>query len=88
MHHRFARVAGIAACAVAFTAGSAYAETQTLTTPGLSKVTLPPGVTTVHVVAVGGRGGGLQGGYGAVVTADLSMVTSQGVSRTRRSTRL
>lgn len=80
MQHQCARVAGIAACAIALVAGSASAETRTITTPGLTTVTLPPGVSTVHVVAVGGRGGGLQGGFGAVVTADLSLVTPQGVS--------
>lgn len=74
MHHRCARLAGIAACAAALTAGSASAETQTFTTPGTTPVTLPTGVASVHVVAVGGRGGGDLGGFGAVVTGDVDVL--------------
>src|ERR1044071_8285749 len=60
-HH--ARLAGIAVCAVALIAGPASAETQTFTTPGATTVTLPTGVARVHVVAVGGRGGGALGDH-------------------------
>jgi hypothetical protein len=74
MRHRCACLAGIAVCAVALTAGSASAETLTYTTPGVTDVTLPLGVVNVHVIAVGGRGGGLTGGYGAIVTGDVRVV--------------
>jgi hypothetical protein len=74
-----ARLTGATVCAaVLFAAGTASAETVTYTTPGLTTVTLPAGVARVHVVAVGGRGGGLQGGYGAVVVADLDLPTLSG----------
>jgi len=79
MRYRRTLLAGIAACATLLVASAAAsAVTVTYTTPGLTTVTLPPGVTSVHVVAIGGRGGGIQGGYGAVVTADLSNVTPSG----------
>jgi hypothetical protein len=71
MRHRCARLAGIASCAIALAAGSAPAETLTYTTPGATTVTLPAGVASVHVIAVGGRGGGVGGGFGAVVTGDV-----------------
>src|SRR5688500_5414898 len=55
-------------------------NTCTYTTPGEATFTVPTGVTTVRVVAIGGRGGtgaGTQqlagvGGFGARVSADLS----------------
>lgn len=81
MRHRCARLAGIAACAAALAAGSASAETQTFTTPGNTPITLPTGVARVHVVAVGGRGGGALGGFGAVVSADVGIL-SPGVPET------
>ncbi|HEU4701552.1 MAG TPA: hypothetical protein VFS37_03645 [Conexibacter sp.] len=71
MRHRCARLASIAVCVTAFTATTASADTQTFTTPGATTITLPAGVASVHVVAVGGRGGGLAGGFGAVVTGDV-----------------
>lgn len=81
MRHRRNLLAGTAACAAVLAAPvTASAETATYTTPGLTTVTLPAGVASVHVVAVGGRGGGVQGGYGAVVTADLSLGTATGVA--------
>ncbi|MGN6188893.1 MAG: hypothetical protein ACTHOE_08340 [Conexibacter sp.] len=74
-------MAAVAACAAALApAAPAGAETQTYTTPGLTTVTLPPGVSSVHAVAIGGRGGGVQGGFGAVVTADFALTTSTGLS--------
>jgi hypothetical protein len=75
MRHRFARAAGIAVCAVTIAAATASAETQTFTTPGTQRVTLPTGVARVHVVAVGGRGGGAAGGFGAVVVADVGVLS-------------
>jgi len=71
MRIRCARLAGLAACAAALIAGAASAETLTYTAPGSTTVTLPIGVLSVHIVAVGGRGGGLAGGYGAVVSGDV-----------------
>ncbi len=81
MRHRRALLAGIAACATALAApGGASGESLTYTSPGSRTVTLPPGVARVHVVAVGGRGGGFLGGYGAVVTADLDLALPSGLS--------
>jgi hypothetical protein len=81
MRYRRTLLAGIAACAGALAVPvPAVAETVTYTTLGMTTVTLPAGVTSVHVVAVGARGGGVQGGYGAVVTADLSMATATGLA--------
>ncbi len=81
MRHRRALLAGIAACATALAVSTAAsADSVTYTTPGLTTVTLPAGVTSVHAVAVGARGGGLQGGFGAVVTADFDLNTPGGLS--------
>ncbi len=74
MHHRCARLTGIVVCA-ALAASTASAETQTFTTPGTHDVTLPTGVARVHVVAVGGRGGGAAGGFGAVVSGDVGILS-------------
>ncbi|HKG03594.1 MAG TPA: hypothetical protein VKB03_10450 [Conexibacter sp.] len=71
MRHRRALLAGIATCTVMLSASAAAAETLTYTTPGTTTAMLPVGVVSLHVVAVGGRGGGLAGGYGAVVAADV-----------------
>ncbi|MBS1870828.1 MAG: hypothetical protein JSS99_14335 [Actinobacteria bacterium] len=76
MRFPHARPAGIAACALALAAGSASAETLTYTTPGTVPVTLPTGVARVHIVAVGGRGGGGMGGFGAVVSGDVGVLAS------------
>lgn len=61
----------------------AYATTTVtapFTTPGEQAFTVPDGVTSLHVVAIGGKGGngeapGLNGagGYGAMVTTDLQV---------------
>jgi hypothetical protein len=70
---------GVVACVVVLCAAEAASGTTvTYTTPGLTKVTLPAGVTSVHIVAVGGRGGGVNGGYGAVVSADLALAVPDG----------
>jgi hypothetical protein len=85
MRHRRTLLAGLAACATALAApAAASAETTTYTTPGLTTVTFPAGVTSVHVVAVGARGGGLQGGYGAVVSADFDLATPSGLANQLR----
>jgi hypothetical protein len=73
--HRWVRAAGISACIAALAAGSASAETLTYATPGTTPVTLPTGVARVHVVAVGGRGGGAAGGFGAVVSGDVGILS-------------
>jgi len=62
-------------CPLAATSG---AESVTYTTPGTYTFAVPPNVSQLHVVAVGGRGGGATGGFGAVVSGDLR--TSLGVS--------
>jgi hypothetical protein len=81
MRYRRTLLAGIAACVTTLAASAAAsAESVTYTTPGLTTVTLPAGVTSVHAVAVGARGGGLQGGYGAVVTADFDLNTPSGLA--------
>jgi len=70
---------GAIACVVVLcAAGAASGTTVTYTTPGLTKVTLPAGVTSVHIVTVGGRGGGVEGGYGAVASADLALAVPEG----------
>lgn len=77
----------IATCALVSTAlvvlsvtGTALADTMTFSSTGAEQTfTVPPWVSTVHVVAIGGRGGAddasypspAQGGFGAVATADL-----------------
>ncbi|HKG38571.1 MAG TPA: hypothetical protein VKB25_06240 [Conexibacter sp.] len=71
MRYRRTLLTGIAACTVMLPASAAAAETLTYTTPGTTTVMLPVGAVRVHVVAVGGRGGGLTGGYGAVATGDV-----------------
>jgi hypothetical protein len=40
---------------------------------GSNPFTVPAGVTSIHVVAVGGKGAGNSGGAGAVVSGDLSV---------------
>lgn len=81
MRHRRTLLAGVVACATALAASAAAsAESVTYTTPGLTTVALPAGVGSVHAVAVGGRGGGIQGGYGAVVTADFDLNISGGLA--------
>jgi hypothetical protein len=69
-------VFALSAVCLAAAPGAASAETLTYTTPATTTVTLPLGVASVHVVAVGGRGGGLAGGFGAVVEGDVRVVSS------------
>ncbi|WGY01886.1 PASTA domain-containing protein [Nocardioides sp. QY071] len=65
-------------------ASTARATPQSVTflpTGGEQTFAVPAGVTTLHAVAVGGRGGngasGGAGGYGALVSADLSVAPGQ-----------
>ncbi|MFT4264522.1 MAG: glycine-rich protein, partial [Nocardioides sp.] len=64
-------------------ASAATPETVTFLSTGTEQTfTVPAGVTTVHASAVGGRGdagayGGGAGGYGASVSADLSVTPGQ-----------
>jgi hypothetical protein len=44
-------------------APTALARTETYSTPGDFTFTVPTGVTQISVVAIGGGGGGMQGGY-------------------------
>ena len=70
---------------IAFTAASAHAATITFTTPGERGLNVPAGVTSMHVVAVGGSGGaggndpgpGGSGGAGAVASADVPVSPGQ-----------
>jgi hypothetical protein len=73
------RAVGVGIAVLAAACGSAHASIVTQTfTSGTSTVTLPAGVTSVHVVAIGGKGGsgivpGATGGFGAHVEADLPL---------------
>jgi hypothetical protein len=72
----------LASCG-AFGTGAAFGDTATFNSTGAEQTfTVPVGVSTVHVVAVGGRGGtgGLAtdvGGFGAIATADLPVSAGQ-----------
>lgn len=61
---------------------TAHADTATFVSPGEQTFTVPEGVSAVHVVAVGGRGGTgdgdlSPGGFGARATADLPVTPGQ-----------
>jgi Glycine rich protein len=59
-------------------AGGAQATTVTFASTGTEKAfTVPAGVTMLHVVAVGGRGGGFAGGFGANASGDLPVTGGQ-----------
>jgi hypothetical protein len=77
MKLRFAIVA-LAGLALSVSSASAQADTAVFKYTGLEQgFAVPEGVTSLHVVAVGGKGGtgensgGGVGGFGAVATADL-----------------
>jgi hypothetical protein len=79
-----ALLAAVAACCIGIVLpASAGAETRTfLPTGGEQTFTVPSGVTSVHVIAVGGRGGTgsgapAGGGFGAVAIADLAVTPGQ-----------
>ncbi|MFT4286404.1 PASTA domain-containing protein [Nocardioides sp.] len=61
----------------------ASSESVTFLSTGAEQTfTVPPGVTTIHALAVGGRGaaggsGGGAGGYGALAIADLAVTPGQ-----------
>jgi Bacterial Ig-like domain/PASTA domain len=57
-------------------AGAALAagtDTVTFSETGEHAIVVPPGVSSLHVVAIGGRGGSYEGGFGGKVTGDLSV---------------
>jgi hypothetical protein len=68
---------------VALLAPCADAATTSFTTSGEHQFTVPPGVTSIHVVAVGGKGGDTGtlhvelGGFGGTATADLAVSPGQ-----------
>jgi len=64
-------LAGPAAALPANCVSNGGTTTCTYTTPGESTFAVPPGASTLHVVATGGAGTS-GGGLGAVVTADIS----------------
>jgi hypothetical protein len=79
-----ALLAAVAACCIGVVVpASAGAETQTFVpTGGEQTFTVPSGVTSIHVIAVGGRGGTgsgapVGGGFGAVAIADLAVTPGQ-----------
>ncbi len=85
---RFHRKLGLAASALiaalvlALPSLAAAAESKVfLPTDAEQTFVVPPGVTSVHAVAIGGRGGGgstiTTGGFGAVAIADLSVTPGQ-----------
>ena len=82
-NRRARRLAALAAClATVFAASAASAQATTLTylyTGGEQTFTVPAGITTLHVVAIGGAGGAsaVSGGAAAQVTADLSVTPGQ-----------
>jgi hypothetical protein len=56
----------------------AYAGVQRFTATGTEQAfTVPAGVTSVHIVAVGAKGGGALGGVGGTATADLAVTPGQ-----------
>jgi hypothetical protein len=68
-------------CVSVASASAAQASTTAFTTTGEHAFVVPAGVTSVHVVAIGGRGGtssgGPAGGLGAVASADLAVTSGQ-----------
>jgi hypothetical protein len=73
-------VALLAGCGLIGLLGASGATASTLfidTTPGCSTVTVPGGVSVLHVDATGTAGMGTAGGAGDEVTADLSGVAGQ-----------
>jgi hypothetical protein len=72
---------GALTCTLACSFGQAQAATETFpTTGGEQTFTVPVGVTSVHVVAIGGSGGtgsGVAGGVGALTAGDLAVTPGQ-----------
>lgn len=68
-----AGVLGVAAWVLLSGASAGAVEVPFAATGAEQPWPVPAGVTRIHVIAIGGAGG-LQGGFGAVATADLSVV--------------
>ena len=83
--HRIAPLAvlatGLGSAAIALAPAAQAATTQNFSfTGGEQTLTVPAGVSTIHVLAVGGHGGqssSADGGFGAVVEADLDVTPGQ-----------
>jgi hypothetical protein len=60
---------------------AAITDTYTYSSPGEQRIVVPPGVTSLHVVAHGARGGAgdyfVNGGFGARVEGDLAVTPGQ-----------
>lgn len=83
MSHRVARLLRVIsltllAVAVPLT-GTSGAAIQSFTTPGSHNFTVPAGVTSLNVVAIGGFGGNL-GGNGARVAFDLAVTPGESLA--------
>lgn len=79
---RVALAGAAVCCAGAAVAGTARADMASFDTSGEHPFTVPAGVTSVHIVAIGGKGsagsfGGAAGGFGAVATSDLPVTPGQ-----------
>lgn len=77
---RLALIAACVAAMLAVSAASAQATTLTyLYTGGEQTFTVPAGVTTLHLVAIGGAGGSsaVLGGAAAQVTGDLAVTPGE-----------
>jgi hypothetical protein len=81
---------GLGSAAIALAPAAQAATTQYFSfTGGEQTVTVPAGVTTIHVLAVGGHGGqssSADGGFGAVVEADLDVTRDRPCSSTSAAT--
>jgi hypothetical protein len=74
----FATCATAALLSASAGAGVASADTASFaSTGGEQTFTVPAGVTALQVVAVGGRGGGVFGGFGAVARATVPVTPGQ-----------
>jgi hypothetical protein len=75
------RCSGLVGVIAALSAPAASAATTSFTTTGEHPFTVPAGVTSVHVVAVGGKGGDVvssgAGGLAGTATADLAVIPSE-----------
>jgi hypothetical protein len=80
---RFGLAALLTCSAPLFAAGAAHASVQTQAifsfTGGAQTFAVPAGVTSIHVQATGAPGGSFaeSGGFGAVVTSDLSVIPGE-----------
>jgi hypothetical protein len=79
---RLAAAVGLGLCGAAFVASSAAADTATFTKPGCSNWTVPAGVTSIGIVAVGaagaqGGGSGGTGGKGDQVSETVAVTHGQ-----------